>query len=444
MKAQISTIEMIIAVIILFIAFNIFFPGFSFKSEWEDASLLLKGRDILLAMDRTNNLVEYSFNNNALDDFVNQLFPTDDTMIWTSVDDALKSKLVIACNCTNETRSNLDYWLKDLKLNNRSIDALIYYTNLESINTYNGKYPDVLIIWGYKDLSEDKYRKVMRKFLDDGNGIVEICDLTTTDDTQREIFGITDCADITSSCGWGPERNDGFNEPSSINISTYQPYKYFYHVPFPAKAPEIVGAVPVEGVPACSATETKKGNFIFRENTMDFWICDYNTVYFDTDANGNADFIVNNRGSFNLTDYNFYLNYIEDSSILISFREIYNFTDFLMDGSTTVYPVDQDVNRIFLSKGEYPGTDYPIPVVIVNESIGKTAWVANFSRSGLENVGDDHKQLLNSLILFVSNKEAKELTYGTVEFGRTTSYLDVMNYDMFEIYKLNLGVGHPF
>jgi len=80
----------------------------------------------------------------------------------------------------------------------------------------------------------------------------------------------------------------------------------------------------------------------------------------------------------------------------------------------------------------------------MNENIGKTAWVANFSRNGLQNVKDDHKQLLISLLLDVSNKKAKELTFGNVTFGRSTSYLDVINYDMFEFYKINLGVGHPF
>lgn len=448
MKAQISTVEMIISVIILFIAFNILFPGFSFKSRWGEASLLVKGRDILLTMDRTNKLLEYSFNTTSLQNFVNRAFPANDTIIWTSVDDTIKGKLVIACNCTNDQISNLAYWLKDLKFNNRSVDSHICYTNLEEkINPCFAKldYPDILVIWGYhRDLSQERYLKLMRGFLENGNGIVEIADLPTTDAMQKQIFGITLCSDITPSCDWEPVITDSFHKPINTTMLTYQPYKYFYRIPFPAKAPELTGSIPVEGISSCPAIQTRKGNFTFRENTTNFWICDANAVYFDTNNNNKADFIARPRSAFNLTDYNFYLNYIENSSILISFRETYNFTDFLKDGNTKVYPIDQNVDRIFLSMGNYSGTNNPIPVVILNGTVGRTAWIADFSRSGLPAVKDDHKQLLNSLLLSVSNKKAKELTFGSIEVGYATSYINAVNYDMFEIYKLNLGVGYPF
>jgi hypothetical protein len=80
----------------------------------------------------------------------------------------------------------------------------------------------------------------------------------------------------------------------------------------------------------------------------------------------------------------------------------------------------------------------------LNGTFGKTAWIADFSRNGLNTVGDDQKQLLNSLILSVSNKKPKELTFGNEKIGYATSYLNVLNYDMFEVYRLNLGVGRPF
>jgi len=445
MKAQISTVEMITSVIILFIAFSILFPGFSFKSRWEEASLLVKGRDALLTMDRINKLAEYSFNITSLQNFFDQTM--NDTIVWTSIDDTIKSKLVIACNCTDEQRSYLDYWLKDLKFNNHSIDAYICYTNLEEkINPCftRLKYPDILVVWGYKDLSQEKYMKLIKDFLDDGNGIVEIADLLTTDNMQKQIFGITLCSDISSSCDFGPVSVDSFNKPRNAGMLIYQPYKYFYHIPFPVKAPETTGSIPVEGVPTCSVTQTKKGNFTFRDKTMDFWICNSTTVYFDTNSNNLADFMAKLRNSFNLTGYNFYLNYIDNSSIAISFRQTYDFIDFLQAGNTKVFPVDKNVDRIFLSMGNYSDTNNPVPVVILNGTAGKTAWVADFSRNGLSAVKDDHKQLLNSLLLFVSNKKAKELTYGSAEVGHATSYLNVLNYDMFEIYKLNLGVGYPF
>lgn len=271
------------------------------------------------------------------------------------------------------------------------------------------------------------------------NGIVEIADLPLVDITQEHIFGVA-----ASSDNLGSTALDNFQKPANGTVSTYQSYKYFYHVPFPIKADENTGSIPVEGIPSCPSTVTQKGNFTFREKIIYLWICDKNTVYFDTNNNNQADFRTTTRSSFNLTNYNFYLNYIENSTVMISFKPIYNFTDFLRNGNTKVYPADQDINKILLSNGNYSGTNKPVPVVIMNGSIGKTAWIADFSRNGLQNVKDDHKQLLISLLLDVSNKKAKELTFGNVEIGRSTSYLDVMNYDMFEFYKINLGVGHPF
>lgn len=431
---------MITSVIILVVAFTIFFPGVSFKSEWDNAYLMMTGRDVLLTMDRTNKLQEYSFNTTSMQSFVYKAFPKNDTIIWTSIDDTVKNKLVIACNCTDEQRSQLGYWLRNLKVNGHKVNSYICYTNLEEkINPCFGYYPDVLIIWGYKDFSQEKYERIMKDFLDNRNGIVEIADLTSVDSTQQQIFGIA-----ASSDTFGTATLDYFLKPGNGTVSTYQTYKYFYHIPFPIKADQDSGAIPVEGIPPCASTATQKGNFTFREKIIYLWICDSNTVYFDTNNNNIADFRTTIRSSFNLTEYNFYLNYIENSTVMISFKPLYNFTDF--KGSNKLYPVDQDINKILLSNGNYSGlgSSRPIPVVIINESIGKTAWIADFSRGGLNNVKDDHKQLLISLILDVSNKKAKEVTFGGVEVGRSTSYIDVMNYDMFEFYKINLGVGHPF
>ncbi len=445
MKAQVSIVEMVTSVIILFIAFNILFPGFSFKSRWDEALSLTKGRDILLTMERTNKLTENSFNAVSIQGFINQNFPLNDTLIWTEVEDAIKNKIVIACNCTNEQIANLSYWTKDLKINNRDVSVSVCYTNLEEkinpcINYLN--YPDALVIWGYKDLSQEKYLKLLKDFLNNGNGIVEIADLTTADNMQNQIFGITDCS---GSCGWGSGREDYFNKPDSANDVTYQPFKIFYHIPFPAKAPELTATVPIEGsISPCSSAETNKGKFTFRGNTDNFWICNDTSVYFDSDNNNQADYVVKVRNSFKLSDYSFYLNYISNSSISISFKQTYNFTDFLKDGNTKVSPSSSDVDRIFLSMGNYSNKDKPIPVAILNGTFGKTAWIADFSRNGLNTVTDDQKQLLNSLILFASNKKPKELTFGGTKIGYASSYLNVLNYDMFEVYRLNLGVGQPF
>src|SRR4030042_858059 len=248
MKGQISTIEMIISVIVLLVAFSILFSGFSFRSGWNDAYLLLEGRDILISMDRTGDISEYSFNTYSMQNFIDRMFPKNDTILWTSIDGTVKSRLVIACNCTNEQIANLTYWLHGMRLNDRNIETHICYTNLEKdINPCFPSYknPDVLLIWGDSGISQDRYMELMKRFLNSGNGIVEIADLgSPVNNIQKEIFGIGDCL---GSCSWNSESLDAFTKPGTSNSTTYQPYKYFYHVPLPVKSPEnITGSIPVE------------------------------------------------------------------------------------------------------------------------------------------------------------------------------------------------------
>jgi len=445
MKAQVTMVEMIISVIVLFIAFTILFPGFSFKSRWDEALLLTKGRDIILTMERTNNLAQYSFNSDSFQKVNSQIFPLNDTLIWTETEDAIKSKLVIACNCTNDTISSLSYWLKDLKINNRSITTSICYTNLEEkINPCisNIKYPDVLVIWGYKDLSQGNTPGLLKEFINDGNGIVEIADLSSpVNIVQTQIFGIRD------SGGASGDQDDSFIKPTTIYNMTYQPFKNFYHISFPVKAPETTSTILAGTIPPCplSATGYNKGNFTFRDKVVNFWICNDTFVYFNSTGGNQPNLLVKVRNPFNISIYNFSLSYISNSSISISFNQTYNFTNFI--AGNAVFPEDLNKDKIFLFSGYYPTAPpniKPRPVVILNGTFGKTAWIADFSRNGLNTVKDDQKQLLTSLILSVSNKKPKELTFGNTKIGYATSYLNVLNYDMFEVYRLNLGVGRPF
>ena len=440
MKAQVTMIEAIISIIILFIGFSIIFPPFTKQSRWNDAYLIVKGRDLILTMDRTGALGEYSFNAVSLQNFIDK--NVNDSVIWTSVDGTIKNKLVVACNCTDEEMSQLDYWMKDLKFNNHEIDAYICRTNLEGkINPCFSylEYPDVLVIWKYRDLSS--YFGLMEDFLNAGNGIIQIADITAIDPVHEQIFGIKFCPGFCDY-PWGID--DNFIKPDDSSLLTYEPFKYFYHIPFPAKAYEINDSVPLEAMLlSCSS---KKGNFTFRGNTNDFWICDDSEIaYFDTDNNGKADMNVTVRESFNINGYNFSLSYVEkNSSILISFNYTYKFVDFFEDGGVKIVQAENDEDKILLSFGNY--LSWPqktAPVVIVNGTIGKTAWITDFTRNGFNNIGDDHKQLFNSLLMFVSNKKAKEATYGVMTGGEI-SYINVMNYDVFEIYNLDLGVGRPF
>ncbi len=424
---------MITAVTILFIVFSVLFPGFSYKSRWNEALMLLKGRDILLTADRINKLSDYSFNPASLENFVNSIFPKKDVVVWSETE-SVKNRITIACNCTPEQINYLSLWTRDIKLNNRNITTAICYTNLDKINPCytNLIYPDILIIWGYKNLVP--YQDVLTDFLQKENSILEIADLQSSqiDPAQQNIFGLR-----WLGGSWGAETEDSFLKPSSTSLIPYQSYKFFYHLPYTLEA-TTTASIPVEGLPDPTCSATSSGVFRFKNTNYNFWVCDKASVYFDTNLNGNADLLVNENQTFAISSSNFYLSYIDSNNkIRVSFKPEYKFTDFLQAGNSMLYPAG-DIRNILLVKGT-------IPVVIFNGTgLSKTAWMPDFTRSGFSEVGDDQKSLLTSIILSISNKKPKELSFGGTKTGYATSYSNVLSRDMVEIYKISLGVGFPF
>jgi hypothetical protein len=263
---------------------------------------------------------------------------------------------------------------------------------------------------------------------------------TDPEPIQVEIFGII---------GRAPQEAvdyDAIPKPNTSENITYQTYKIFYHVPLPLRSPENVTSIPVEGIPAPTCPKSTTGNFTFRTSTYKFWICNSTHTYFDTDANGIADIAVKLNEKFVLGGYNFFLNYIDSyTRIGVSFKPEYNFSDFCRGPPREVYPVNDERHRVFMYGGKILGwgEDIRTYCVILNAT-GKTAWIADFSRGGLANVKDDHKNLLLSLLLSTSNKKAIGVLSPGIKIGYATSYVNSVNQDMFEVYTFKLGLGYPY
>jgi len=434
-KSFVNIIEAVVVIIALIAAFSIIFPSFSYISGWPEAFSVLKARDIILTADRIGNLYQYSYDVSALQNFLDILIPINETgmLSWSEMEGTLKNKIVIACNCTSDQMNNLTSWFNNLKINGRDIDVLQCYTDLEAINPCI-RSSDVLLIWKYKDLSSSTYLNTLRTHLTNGNGIVEIMDFdasTTIDDTQKKIFG------IGTGGAWGSPTEDIILKPSDASQITYQSYKLFYHLPLPLEAPYSA----INNPPTCSRNTT--GNFYIRESFYPFWICDGTEVYFDTDGDGVSDTTLNEGDSFSIQGFYFSLKYIEGNDrIRVLFNPNYNFTEFAKEpGLKKIIPIDGDTNRIFMRIDIF--SPPPASVVIFNGTFAKTAWLADFSRDW-SNVGDDQRNLLISVLLSTSSKRPIGVLLPEIKIGYKTSYINTVNDDMFEVYKFNLGLGHPF
>jgi len=444
-KGFVAILEMIIVVIALFVAFQIFFPGFSYKNRWEDALLMLKGRDLILVMERIGKLHYYSYNDSATASFLETLIPFSKTNIigWSESEGSVKNRISIACmNCTDEQMVKLANWFRGLKINGKPIDMVstICPTNLETINPCE-KNADVLLVWGYKKLDEAKYVNTMRDYLKLDNGIVEVMDFTAASDldspVQQKIFGLK----WETSAVSGTLKYENFTQkPDNATDVLYGPYKFFYHIPIPVEA---AGS---EAVAGCTFTASNKGIFKVNNTQYRFWICTGSSVKFDEDGNNAPDKTVVVGNYFSLNSSNFYLNYIditpEKNRTGISFRSDFKFREFLDDGSITkIYQFDNDARKILLkADAKYVNGNY-LPAIILNNSEGaRIAWMADF-----KDYDDyEYRTMLASLLLWASNKRAIGILSPNVKVGFRTSYVNTVNDDMFEVYKYNLGLGYPY
>jgi len=439
MKGIINIVELIFVLAILFIAFGVLLPGFSYRSKWSTAYLLLISRDAITTIDRLNKIHEYSFNSSLLNDFIENVTPTSRTNIiwWPEIEGTFKDRIYISCNCTDEQITYLSNWFANLRINSRQINLVPCKTNLDTLNLCGpSNNPEVLLIWGYKDLTP--YSDALKDYLRRENGIVEIMDFDqAADEAQKSVFG------VDTGGAWSDVDYATILKPDSLSNITYQPYKIFYHSPAPLEAFD-------SGIPVgCTLNAT--GNFTLWNTNYMFSICDGSTVYFDKDANNSLDPDPLVKGSqFSLKKinnpqgfYNFTLNYIEYDRIGVSFKPAYNFSDFCKDlTKNRAIPVNNEAGRVFVQSVR--GDSVGAYCSILNGTISRTAWVANFSRNGLNKVNDDHVQMLISLILWASNKRSTSAPSSQIKTGFISTYINTVNEDMFEVYKFKLGMGYPY
>lgn len=433
-KGIISVIELVIAAIILFVTFSIFFPGFTYTSKWDRALLVSRARDSFITLDSMGNLSDYSFNQNATYDFLNDTFYDSNLIFWSQTENAIKNSITVACHCDPAETEAINSWTHGVMVNDRRVDFII-------INFSLGTGPvipsDVLIIMEEEDLTP--YRTSLMNYLREGNGIVEVRDFDLAGDVnpvQEDIFGIMDV-------GSGSGDTDLIVKPGSASELMYQSYKYFYSVPLIINA-----TAPVEKFECSDSNST--GTMTIREQDYDFWICNSSRIYIDRDQNPNTapsgPYLPTDK--FLLGAYEFEVEFVRGNITGISFENTlgeYEYVEFLKEsGYRNVKPTN--------TNGEYERgllclnaiTEKACGYIVNDTDNGKTVYIADFARTGFDDVGDDHRHLLVTSLLWAANKEEIDTLYGDIQIGYKTSFVDIIEKDLLEIYKLNFGLGFPY
>jgi len=422
-KGVINVIELVIVLSLLLVSFNVFFPGQKYEDNWEDAYGIISSRDSLLVLERTGNLHSYAFDSDSMENFIDELFPNTNLIVWSEVTGGIKSEVKIACD-DQSVASEMNDWANGLRLNERNITVTFCYTDMTSTDSCLLT-SDSMLIWGYKDLSD--YEDVLTDYVSEGNGIVEVMDIEALDDVQTSIFGLN----FIGSINVVGNPTSFSRTPLDPSDPIYGPRKYFYGIPMPLDARDncdFDGCV----------NPKNEGYLEFGGTSYGFCVCD-DGVWFDVDGGSDYTDSVTEQSTINIGGYTFYLNYINsESKISVSFRPDYDFENINL--KTSLQPDDGSNDRVIIDT--VSGTTYP--VIILNEvGSSRLVWSAPFE-DGISNYEDDDKSMLLSLLLWSINKESSGEELLDMRVGYRTTYIKTFNRDMFEIYSFNLGVGYPF
>jgi hypothetical protein len=450
-KGIINVIELVIVVMLLSVSFTIFFPGNTYRNRWDDAYGTLKARDAVLALERTGHLHEYAFSGAQMDAFLNNLFSGSSVVTWHSVSGGVKVETSVACDCPANVVAWLNGWAGSTTLNNREVRMSFCQASIDPADAcFAGS--DALLVWKYKPLQP--YEAALTDYVSKGGGVVELMNFTeeaqlSGDMVQSGIFNLTwvdILKDEASTCAFA-------RTPRGASDIIYGPYKYFHHIPITLRA-----ASYGQAIAGCAYNPPGNGTLVMRGHAYEFDTCSASSAWFDTDGTGGRNTLFTERETMSIGASDVMLNYVNSvSSLSVSFKPGYVFSDFLgyvaPPGTPDPPGKSIGINRIVHLEPGDGNSDRVLvnavagsaryPAVILNTyGSGRVAWM---QEPGPANYGDDEKALFMSLLLWAANKDPSSAAAAQADFrsGYTVSYLNVQNYDMFEIYKLNLGVGYP-
>ena len=432
-KGIVSSLEVIAVIAILFISFDIFFPDRWYNDNWDDAQAFIASKDIISTLRSQGKLHEYISDESKMNSFLENLYTDSNFIFWYTMD-GVKDEINIACDCTVSEISYLGDWLNGVNFNERNLSFRVCYADVSDMSSNCIKDSDLLIIWGDRDLSKATGAfNDLSIYASQSKGIIQINDYASIDDGENEIFGIVLGA-YTGSGGLNMSKA----VPSELK---YDINKFFHGIPTSIFTVSDSNDVSDE-------CETEKiGYFKVRDIERAFWTCNDSFVFFNTMGNSFPyDTGPLSEGDlFYIDGMEFNLSYIKDNTMIqIKFLEDeYIFSDFTQIGDNLIIPTTRDPSRVVLRKEV--GSEISSKGSIINNfSSSRTAWISDFSRNGLDLVGDDQKHLLKSIIIWASRKTTGLNQIENIEKGYSTSYVEVIYDDFFEIRKYDVGVGYPF
>lgn len=445
MKGIASIIEVVITGMILILAFYYFFPRYTIESNWGKVLLETRVMDVLNTIDRLELTETLARSDAEFGDFMGKVFHPVEAEVLVSWKDTrgLLNEVKVACyGCEQTDIDDLSSWLSGHSINGRTITFTI-----TAFSDFN-QIPDSNVLLIYDETLPlatvlDPNKNILKNYISLGKGLVEVGDVTNENqmgEVQSEIFGLAyDEANLGSI-----DYNIVLMPPEMSRVLGL--YYYFYNIP-------LMSVVTEKNIVICDESlfgsgcdqDGLKGKFVLMggqiggSDEYSFWI--YGTVvYFDTDADGDADSILSAGETFSLTtqlgyDEEFKLKAIDMNSINLVFIPDFRFDDMLKPDSHKVRQADDDDGKVFIK------TDTDIPVVVANVTSGRTVWMPYLAK---KEISDDEKLLLMSSLFWSAERSEVKGTIPSFSSGHRKSMIDVVGTDVLEIYTFSLGLGYPF
>lgn len=220
MKGFMHIVEILLVALTIFIVFTQFSTIPETGGDWPRTKLSIFADDVLSTLDKKG--VNW-FNSTELEDEMNRTLPAN-LLYSVKLENAIKPDIRVGCLCSEEEKETVSDVLEDggFSINGNRVEFAV--TRVETAGELFSLDFDVAIIYGYEDLSSDKY--AMRNFLSNGRGVMELADHPGMDSVQRELFGINQS---TAEAGTGDLKFTKESGESGGELNKL--YKYFIHLP---------------------------------------------------------------------------------------------------------------------------------------------------------------------------------------------------------------------
>ncbi len=275
MKGFIHIVEIVVTLLLVFVALNQFSSLYVKGMNWPENYLYVAGRDLLYA------LGDIDFYNSTLLQERLSILKQRNLEYDVRLSNAIKNNIVIGCDCNDQELNAVKGNLSTFSVNNREVVFNVF--KMTDVDNWNDL--DVIIYPNVKNL--DSSESELMNFLDRGKGVIEIgaVGAHAPEGVQKNIFNLKT---RTDSIRLG-DTNISFNK-TTVDKPSYPIIKYFNHLPAVVRMKRSQDVV---GARSCT-NSTYASNMTFRSLNFTIFIIDEETscssslgakVFVDKDMN---------------------------------------------------------------------------------------------------------------------------------------------------------------